>query len=100
MKGNKTWVVKAGPPKTLERCYAKGKEYMHEFINERDSSRWFQFAQKFNSIFKRAPSKPEDFVWNVVDYARCSIIVPDAADVIRVKKIIEEQFPVLCVKNS
>merc|ERR1719317_1723730 len=62
--------------------------------------RWAKFADKFKSVFQRAPSKPEDFVWNVVDFARCSITVPGAGDVLQVKRIIEEKFPVICVKNS
>jgi len=100
MIGNDSWVIKAGPPKTLDRTKSKGKEYREEFLEYRHSPRWINFAKKFVSIFKRVPTKPEDFVWNVVDFARCSICVPDAADVIKVWNIIQKQFTVICVKNS
>jgi len=100
MIGNDSWVVKAGPPKTLDRTKSKGKEYMEEFLKYRHSPRWINFAKKFVSIFKRVPTKPEDFVWNVVDFARCSICVPDAADVIKVTNYIKNKFSVICVKNS
>ena len=55
---------------------------------------------KFKNLYQRSPSKPEDFIWNVVDIARCSITVPDAGDIIKVKHIIEEHFSVIGVKNS
>ena len=64
------------------------------------SPRWTKFQNKFESVFKRVPSKPEDFVWNIVDFARCSITVPTAGDVIKVKRIIQKQFPVICLKNG
>ena len=100
MGGNKKWVVKAGPPKTLDRCKAKCKEYMNEFAEQRDLPRWTKFEKNFKSFFHRIPSKPRDFVWNIVDLARCSITVPDSGDVIKVKKMIQDQFPLVCVKNS
>ena len=92
--------IRPGPPKTLARCLAKGREYMYEFQNEQKNPRWVKFVNKFKSVFQRVPSKPEDFLWNIVDYARCSITVPRAGDVIKVKQIIEQQFPLVCVKNS
>jgi len=99
-KDNKSWEVKAGPPKTFDRCKAKSEEYKSEFAKQNDMPRWKLFANKFKSVFHRAPSKPEDFVWNILDFARCSITVPDADDVLKVKTIIEENFRVICVKNS
>ena len=73
---------------------------MSEFIAEPNLPRWANFAKQFKSVYQRVPSKPEDFVWNIVDFARCSITVPGAADVMKAKRIIEENFPVICVKNS
>ena len=96
----KEQTVKSGPPKTLARCLAKSKEYKCEFIAEPKLPRWANFAKQFKSVYQRVPSKPEDFVWNIVDFARCSITVPGAADVMKAKRIIEENFPVICVKNS
>jgi len=100
---NEKWVIKAGPPKTLARSLAKGREYMSESKHEklpRKLARWTNFKNKFESVFKRVPSKPEDFVWNIADFARCSITVPTAGDVIKVKRLIERQFPVICLKNG
>jgi len=99
-KDHKGCTVHAGPPKTLARCLAKSHEYMSEFVNKQNLPRLAKFADKFQSVYKRLPSKPEDFIWNVVDLARCSITVSDAGDVIDVKRIIEENFAVICVKNS
>merc|ERR1719285_583030 len=99
-KDNKSWEVKAGPPKTLDRCKAKIEEYKSEFEEQNDMPRWTQFANKFKSVFHRAPSKPEDFVWNILDFARCSITVPDANDVLQVKNIIKNKFKVVCLKNG
>ena len=31
---NKGWIVKAGPPKTLARCRAKGREYLSDFASK------------------------------------------------------------------
>merc|ERR1719320_1713946 len=97
---NKRWTGHAGPPKTLARWLAKSQEYMSEVLNEQNLPRLGKFAHNFESVYQRQPSKPEDFIWNVVDFARCSITVPDAADVINVKRIIEEQFPVISLKNG
>jgi ankyrin repeat protein len=99
LNDNKLWLVKAGPPKTLGRCQAKAREYKKDFENE-NLQRWSKFGKKFESVFQRVPSKPEDFIWNIVDFARCSITVPGADDVIKVWRIIEKQFQVICVKNS
>merc|ERR1719317_1327570 len=100
LNGNKEWSVHPGPPKTLSRCLAKGTEYMLEFSQQQHLPRWTNFAEKFKNVFQRLPSKPEDFVWNIVDFARCSITVPDAADVMMVKRIVEKHFSVICVKNG
>jgi len=97
---NNGWTVHAGPPKTFARCLAKCSEYMAEFKLEQNLPRWAKFAERFKNVFQRAPSRPEDFVWNVVDLARCSITVSDAMDVIKVKRRIEENFQVICIKNA
>jgi len=98
-KNNSSWNVHPGPPKMLARCLAKGREYMSEYEYGRNIPRWKNFEHKFKSVYKRSPNKPEDFIWNVVDFARCSITVPDAEDVMKVKHIIEQQFSVISVKN-
>merc|ERR1719233_53308 len=97
---NKEWIVKPGPPKTLARCLTKAREYWEEFRKEPNLPRWANFAKRFENVYQRKPSKPEDFVWNIVDFARCSITVPGAADAIKAKHIIEKRFPVVCVKNE
>jgi len=56
-------------------------------------------VQSFGN-FGRYPSKPEDFVWNLVDFARCSIVVRSAKDLLEVKQLIEKNFKVVCVKNG
>jgi len=94
------YAIHGGPPKTLARSLAKGNEYMNEFLAEPHLPRWKQFAERFQTLFGRLPSKPEDFVWNIVDAARCSITVPTARDVLEVKRIIEEKFKVICQKNG
>ena len=73
---------------------------MSDYATDQNLPRWINFANIFKRVFRREPNKPEDFVWNIMDLARCSIIVPDAGDVMKVKRIIEEKFRVLCVKNS
>jgi len=97
---NDGYQVCAGPPKTLARCLAKCREYMSEFQLEQSAPRWANFAENFKTKFQRAPSKPDDFIWNVVDFARCAITVPTAGDILKVKRQIEDQFPVICIKNS
>jgi len=97
---NDRWVVHAGPPKTFARCLAKCREYTSEFQLDQHFPRWAKFAERFKNVFQRAPNSPQDFVWNVVDIARCSITVPGAVDVLKVKRVIENKFPVICVKNS
>merc|ERR1719320_1466368 len=94
-----TVCVKAGPPKTLARSNAKANEYMTKSYTEEDQ-RWDLFREKFKSTFGREPHKPEDFVWNVMDFARCSIVVPTASDLLKVKKLFEQQLEVVCVKNG
>jgi len=98
-KMNDTARVKAGPPKTLARSYTKTHKYMEEFHTEKNQ-RWDLFHKKFKSTFKREPSKPEDFVWNVMDFARCCIVVPTACDVLKLKKLFEKKLKVVCVKNG
>jgi len=88
-----------GPPKTLARSIAKSHEYMADFQSE-DNARWKNFAKNFQSRFNRAPNKHEDFVWNIVDFARCSIVVPTARDLLKVKELLDKKLTVVCVKNG
>ena len=96
--------VHKGPPKTLSRTLAKATEYMTEFEVQKTAMerncRWVTFGKKFEEVFGRTPSKPSDFVWNIVDFARCSIEVPTASDAIKVKKLVENRFDVVSVKNG
>ena len=39
-------------------------------------------------------------MWNIVDFARCSIIVKTAHDLLEMKRLVEEQFLVVGVKNG
>merc|ERR1719285_1238295 len=91
--------VTPGPPKTLARSIAKTHEYMTEFHSNRDN-RWDKFNKKFNSTFKRYPTKPQDFVWNVMDFARCSIVVSTPRDLLQVKNLIGKQLQIICIKNG
>jgi len=93
--------IKDGPPKTLARCFAKSREYMSSLSKE-NPARFKNFAAKFNEAFLRIPSRPEDYVWNIIDFARCSINVPSAKDVLNVKRIIEQdkKFTIVSVKNG
>ena len=91
--------VYAGPPKTYTRTMAKCNEYYSEF-KERRSARFLNFSKQFEKVFQRVPCSPEDFVWNVVDFARCSIEVPSAQGLIEVKRLLEKHFSVVCVKNG
>jgi len=95
---NNTATVLPGPPKTLARSTAKAHEYMAE--SKTNKKRWNKFRKNFKSTFDREPSKPADFVWNIANYARCSIVVTNAIDIIKVKKLFEEEFEVVCVKNG
>jgi ankyrin repeat protein len=96
--------VQIGPAKTLSRSLAKGHEYMTEFQNEgnavKKNERWTHFGKKFQEVFKRAPNKPSDFSWNIMDFARCSIEVPSASDALVVKELVEDRFKVVSVKNG
>jgi ppGpp synthetase/RelA/SpoT-type nucleotidyltranferase len=92
--------VKAGPAKTLSRTSAKCDEYREEFPLKQTDKRWSHFAEKFQEAFGRPPSKPVDFVWNIVDFARCSVEVRTASDVFEVKKLVEDRFKVVAVKNG
>jgi len=94
------WEVIPGPPKTRARTLAKVSEYKAEFGEERNKERQKRFFEKFREIYGREPSHKEDYIWNVVDYARCSITVPSAQEVLQVKHMIELEFPVVCVKNG
>jgi len=96
----KLYKVSPGPPKTLARTLAKGCEYYSEFLNEKDLPRWHRFAKNFKNFFQREPDKSTDFVWNIVDFARCSITVPGALEALQAKRLIEEQFKVVCIKNG
>jgi len=93
--------IKAGPPKTLDRSLAKCHEYKFT-LREDNPQRFENFVSKFVETFGRKPSKEEDWVWNIVDFARCSINVPSAKDVVNVVKIIKEDktFKVLSLKNG
>jgi len=92
--------VRAGPPKTLARSLAKSSEYKLEYDGGLGCERWTQFGETFRNQFKRPPTKPEDFVWNIVDFARCSIVVNSARDLLRMKSLVEERFPVVGLKNG
>jgi len=91
--------VKPGPPKTLDRSKAKAHEYMTEFHSLKDQ-RSKLFHRKFWSVFDREPSEPEDFVWNIMDFARCSVTVPSATDLLKVIKLFEKKLTVVCIKNG
>jgi len=92
--------VRSGPPKTLSRSMAKSQEYQSDYLAARASARWSQFDQNFRNQFKRPPNKVEDFVWNIVDFARCSIVVKSARDLLEMKKLVEERFQVVGLKNG
>ena len=64
VSGKQNAEVHAGPPKTLSRTLAKGKEYQAEFLEAKldRPERWTNFAQKFQETFGRSPSKANDFV--------------------------------------
>ena len=92
--------VCVGPPKTLSRSIAKSHEYKMDYLLNKGTTRWSRFGEKFRAQFKRPPTKPEDFVWNIMDFARCSIVVKSASDLLQVKRSIEERFPVVALKNG
>merc|ERR1719397_248847 len=89
-----------GPPKTVARTLAKSREYLADFSNQKDLPRWLRFAKKFRENFHRDPNQSTDFVWNIVDFARCSITVPGAPEVLEAKRLIQEHFKVVCIKNG
>ena len=96
--------VKAGPPKTISRSRAKCDEYKKEFQkdiqNKKRDERWIRFGHNFEKAFGRPPSKSVDFSWNIMDYARVSVEVPTAGDALDVKKLVEDHFEVVCLKNG
>ena len=92
--------IKPGPAKTLSRSLAKSLEYRAEYFANKSSKRWCKFEERFEKVFGRSPTKPEDFVWNVLDFARCSITVPSARELLNVKEIVEQNFSVVRVKNG
>ena len=100
LSGKTNAAIKAGPAKTLSRTMAKCREYLEDFRSEKNDQRWTHFAEKFKETFRRPPSKPVDFVWNILDFARCSVEVPTASDVFDVKNILESHFNVVGVKNG
>merc|ERR1719193_2121032 len=73
---------------------------MKDFQNKTKDDRWLRFADKFERNFGRTPNNSTDFVWNIMDFARCSIEVPTADDALDVKKLVEDRFEVVCVKNG
>ena len=56
--------------------------------------------KSFQKAFGRSPKKPADFVWNIVDFARSSINVKDAFELLKVKELIEKHFTVVGIKNG
>jgi len=93
-------VIHLGPSKTLERSISKSQEYKNVSRKSKANTRWTRFGNKFRETFGRAPKKPEDFVLNIVDFARCSIIVRSARELLKVKQLIEDKFKVVGVKNG
>jgi len=100
--------VEEGPPKTLARSIAKCIKYKSQYDDDnkddksssKNHKRWGNFRKRFMEIYERPPQNAADFVWNIVDFARCSIIVPDARELLKVKKLLEEHFKIVCVKNG
>merc|ERR1719193_1755817 len=92
--------IKAGPAKTLARSIAKSQEYRALYATGDGSNRWLRFRAKFENVFGRSPEKPEDFVWNVLDFARCSVTAPAAREVLEVKELLEKHFSVVSLKNG
>merc|ERR1719233_156338 len=92
--------VHPGPAKTLARSIAKCHEYQSDYRSDKTSSRWINFCNTFQDVYGRSPENHTDFVWNIVDFARCSVIVRGAGDLLKVKKVIEDQFKVVCIKNG
>jgi len=92
--------VHPGPPKTYSRSLAKTQEYYSEYCKDPEAERWANFRDQFEMCFGREPCKAEDFVWNIVDFARCTIVVPSATKLLCVKRLLERRFAVVCVKNG
>lgn len=92
--------IHPGPPKTLSRSTAKCKEYKLEYHKDENHPRWFNFKNNFKKAFRRSPTKHTDFVWNLIDWARCSINVDNASDLLKVKEVLEKCFNVAQIKND
>jgi len=99
-RGHDGWETVEGPPKSWARTLAKASEYEAEFEQEHNAERRCNFFQKFEQVYGREPCEPEDYVWNIVDFARCSITVASAREVLEVMSIIKSVYPVVCVKNG
>ena len=93
--------VHDGPAKTFARTLAKCREY-YSTLRKDHPARFKNFVNKFEGTFGRKPGKVQDYVWNVVNFARCSINVPDAKDVLNVKRMVEKdrKFTIVSVKNG
>jgi len=92
--------LKAGPPKTRARSFAKSQEYKLEFTEEPDNPRAANFRKKFYEVFGREPVHDHDWVWNVLDFARCSVILNGAKELLKIKEKLEHDFEVVSVKNT
>ena len=92
--------IKAGPAKTFDRSLAKCKEYMNDYKIERSNERWVNFEQKFSNTFGRGPKYYSDFLFNIMDFARCSVVCETAANLLETKAALEKAFTVVAVKNS
>ena len=75
-------------------------DFHSESIAQDKRERWNNFRIKFKEAFHRAPNQARDFVFNILDFARCSIDVPTARDVLEVKKLVEDRLNVVSVKNG
>jgi len=99
-RGHSGWETVEGPPKSWARTMAKASEYKAEFAEEHNAERRGNFFQKFEQVYGRKPNEPEDYVWNIIDFARCSITVASAREVLEVMHVIESEYPVVCIKNG
>ena len=81
--------IKAGPAKTFDRSQAKCKEYMKDSRIERGNDRWMNFENKFSQTFGRRPKHYSDFLFNIMDFARCSVTCETAANLLETKAALE-----------